>query len=833
MAPDDMISDNSSNEEERARSGEILSTLADDLSLKILIILSSMPSNPRKLSTVLGADETAVSRRLSKLEKLGLVEGRWVRREGVNVKLYYARSPEILIRIGAGGVSIDLGKPGGKAAHDLYFLPPPTPVFVGRESYIDALKKAVGNPIFVVGIAGIGKTSLVAKALSDSKIPVLWNQIYRGITFIQLLRRISLFLNLLGYSRLLEALDSGVTDERLLMNLLLEELSVRELVIVIDDYHLNTDPVIHDLVKSVSELGRIKSKLIIISRTMPRDCLGRCASIEVRGMGYGEARDLAEKVGLPLEDFERFYRVFGGHPHLLLLYSSLLKSHRSSEALSKTMEYIVSEVIDSLSPDERRVLELISIAEKPVPFSMIKLLGISDPKQAVRTLERMFLVKRLGEGYTANELIRETCARVTEDPEELHAIIASYHRSRGYVEDYLVAMKHYVDAGMYEEAAEMLPKLVESISQGKIGLHLYNEVLNKISRNTIRWKSPTNLGWFELALAIVEKLRGDPWSSLDHLERAREIGEAYSKRLLLRVKIEMGIIYRHLDRYEESLRELNQALRMSMELRDREARDSVLYNIAATYQQMGDLEKAVEILEHLVKRYMVFGNRFGEALARGWLSMAYRVMLRYGDSIDSLKTAMKIFEDLGAKHSLAIGYKEMASTLFMLADLKGSVEMLEKAATILGPGYPYLEASIYIDMSISKLLLGDLEAGERDLNKAEEIMTNNKIKMGEPLVLARTGRALARYLRGEDPSEDVAWSLGNIHKCSFYRKIYVMVICGAILWSIDSMKKRGEDILAQTLDMLEKAAKGREGEARLFIERLKKQISSIRKGKNL
>jgi DNA-binding transcriptional ArsR family regulator len=64
---------------------EFLSILSDDIMVKILVMLSSSPSSTRGLSRVLGVGESSISRRLKSLERLGIVEGRWVSSGGLHI----------------------------------------------------------------------------------------------------------------------------------------------------------------------------------------------------------------------------------------------------------------------------------------------------------------------------------------------------------------------------------------------------------------------------------------------------------------------------------------------------------------------------------------------------------------------------------------------------------------------------------------------------------------------------------------------------------------------------------------------------------------------------
>lgn len=803
---------------------DLLSILSDELCVKILVILYSSPSNPRRLSRVLGADESSISRRLRALERLGLVEARWARVGGANVKIYYARAQEITIKIGPEGLSLAPQTLPGKVAFDLSFRPPSNRVFVGRAAYLEALRRAGPGVLVVMGIAGIGKTSLVAEALKDSPYPVIWINIYAGETLFQLLRSLSISLASLGITDLVDAVDKGALDPGVLIGILIDILRSRGLVVVLDDYHLNSDPGLDSMLSKISRTEGLRSTVIVITRVRPRFYTAHGRILELGEMGFEESVELGQKMGLDRGSAEEAYRLLGGHPHLISIYAKTLGSggRRSAEAASK--DYILGEVLRGLSPGERRILELLCISRRPAPYAMIKGLGPGrELREALKSLEERFLVRRRGGLYVINELVREACSSAVEDPEELHEIAADFYRSRASEDDYVEAAHHYIEARRYDDAVEALSRLLGPAAQGRTPPQVYTDLVERLAAQKTRIKRE-NRGWVELAAAVADKLRGDFRSCGDHLDIAEEIAvEASSQRLLMLVKMERGIALRHEGLYSESLRELSEALEISRRLRDREAYNRILYNIATINYSIGRIEDAQRALEALLKHYRASGDRFGEALAMGWLGMCYRLSRGAEESLETLRKAIEVFSDVGAVHALSIAYREVASTLHTALKFGDALEALRRSLEILGAGdYPYLLAGIYIDMAINAMLSGNEELGGGMLEKAIEVIRSRSIDDPEYSVLIKLGQALLSYMRGASYREELEWAMRNAGSCSLYRRIQVLGIAAALMRGDISSGEGGENLHTRVLEL----ATGIGGNG---VENIEKYLFGLRK----
>ncbi|RLG82738.1 MAG: ArsR family transcriptional regulator, partial [Thermoprotei archaeon] len=120
---------------------ELLDLVKNPLNVSILSLLSSGEDCTRELSRLLNRSESEISRRLSKMKKLGLVESRWVRVSGRNIKLYRLKVRELRISLHGGEVKLSrgLGKDELIAKITLISSIPKVSLFVGRSKELSLL----------------------------------------------------------------------------------------------------------------------------------------------------------------------------------------------------------------------------------------------------------------------------------------------------------------------------------------------------------------------------------------------------------------------------------------------------------------------------------------------------------------------------------------------------------------------------------------------------------------------------------------------------------------------------------------------------------------------
>jgi predicted transcriptional regulator len=212
--------------------------LGSDINLKILAVLSLGDNYPREISNLINVDETDISRRLRKLERMGLVSSYWGRIGGKNVKFYNLAVKNINFKFELGRLKIELPVGTHEEAIVAPFTSMPSQLFlVGREAELSKMAASSKPIILVWGPPGIGKTSLVSYYLRTHARdkPVYWHFSSSRDNLHELIIRIGSFLSYLGFKELLRVNKS---DKSSLPQVLSEGLRATGSILVIDDYHL-------------------------------------------------------------------------------------------------------------------------------------------------------------------------------------------------------------------------------------------------------------------------------------------------------------------------------------------------------------------------------------------------------------------------------------------------------------------------------------------------------------------------------------------------------------------------------------------------------------------
>jgi LuxR family maltose regulon positive regulatory protein len=156
-----------------------------------------------------------------------------------------------------------------------FFIPKPRKALVRREHLYDILNKSIRCKLILVSApAGYGKTTLITSWLKDQALPIAWvsadagdNDFYRFFSYLlEALHRRDLCT---GETLLQMLQSSSPPSEDNLVELVLNEISTltEDCFLVIDDYHLIQNPVIHSAFSQIIASSPKELHFIICSRT--------------------------------------------------------------------------------------------------------------------------------------------------------------------------------------------------------------------------------------------------------------------------------------------------------------------------------------------------------------------------------------------------------------------------------------------------------------------------------------------------------------------------------------------------------------------------------------
>lgn len=679
---------------------ELLKTLSNELTIYILSVLSNRDSYPREIAEILGVDETTVSRKLKKLEKYGIVKSKWIRVEGRNVKTYSLVSDKVIIELSPLQLNITLGNNVVKINTGILLDHVSTNIpvakdFIDREKELEILKSQEHKAIFIWGLSGIGKSWLVAKYVRDENIPVLWINLSESTTLFNILWKIASFLNKLGRNELFEIMNSKF----LLRDDIIDYLSKLEVdaVIVFDGYErIRSFTEVRDFIRNLLCKTRFL-KIIVLSRFFDEELenYSNIKIIKLSGFKYSDIKKFFEKHGIDVSDdvVKMIYGLTKGIPLLVNILVNTLKSRDIEvESIRKFYEYgtikkhFVRKIVDSLSSDERRVIEILSLVDPPIQQSLIEY--IYGKKRARDIVNRLFykgLIELCGDKICLHPIllpyIRDSLG--SDYKRKYYRKIGNYYRSKcSTFLCKLNALKYYIRSGSYNLAIELIEDRLKS---NKINYAPYSGVylnlLNEIDLSKVGRKGKVVVycerGVLERLLGYYNKALYDLGKCIEYALESRE--QIYVIQALLN----KAYIYAETRRFSEAESLVAEAEKLAKPYLGTKLGDSLLYDVYSIRSLLesnkGDYEKALKYVFKELNTLTNVNDPGHYALTMLQLGNLYALVKDYDKALNYLEKAKRVFRFIGNKYFFYLANIVIASTYIYKGDLEDAEKLLKES----------------------------------------------------------------------------------------------------------------------------------------------------------
>lgn len=414
---------------------------------------------------------------------------------------------------------------GPEAAVTATKLTPPQPPgrYLRRDRLLDFLDGSVdaGRSVVLVSApAGSGKSTLINGWLDGRSSPLGWLQVDEGDndpssfwTYIAAALEESV-------PNLAESVRSAQGDgcDAVVRTIVNELLAVGdEVVLVVDDYHLITNPDIHRSVERLISRRPPNLLLVVSTRVDPPFRLGRLrvrdqlTEIRAEDLRFDtdEASWLldAEGTGLRPEAVGRLRERTEGWAAGLVLAGLALRDEDDIDGFVDSFHgddqlvagYLTDELLDSVDPDERRRLLEVSILDRLSGALIDEVCGVDDGAEWLAALsssnQLVIALDRTGTWYRFHHLLQDLLRSELErtSPEraaELHATAGRCHADAGNL---IAAIEHYLQAGRRVEAADLVAdNATKLLNIGRTyTVTRYIERLATWSTTTKGWRSST------------------------------------------------------------------------------------------------------------------------------------------------------------------------------------------------------------------------------------------------------------------------------------------------------------------------------------------------------
>ena len=690
---------------------DFLRLLASRENLAILSALTTNPEYPRRLAGRLHRGEAHVAQRLRTLERAGFLRGSWAREDGKNVKLYRLNTREFTLAINEEGYQFRAQTSEvDPAPYTLEGVPPRCPIF-GREQELARLSNYSARFSMVVGLPGMGKTTLATELAHRHGIErVIWHTFTPFDSALRLLGLARRWLAFLDPSRRQEY-ERANWDIPDLLDRVTDALSRHRTLIVLDDYQKVRDESIHEIVRRWQRT-LLSAKVVVLSRSRPPFDLDTTTQlVMLPGLDRAAALGLLRGFGLDASaaEFLQLERAFGGHPLSLRLYAQQ-PDNRPGAARSIGAD-VGLEAFHSLDGSTQQVLLALATVRRPLDSKGIRFLtGLKDPSLSLAVLERRAMIRSEGLVYRIHDVLRDSLSPTVASHPEIHRRATALFLPSERGDDIVEALYHATKAEDWSVAGNLLELDLageREMPSTSVSAAVFLEILNEIPPDKLdaRHRAMLHRG-HALAMLGITKTR----AVIRELETARRIADPLGDpRLLSWVLSPLGYFLGNTGRMAAAERVLARNLRLVESTGALADKADALLMLALLYDRQGNhvrakgyWRRALEVARQTGNKRLVLEVRtWHVAFPSNWRQMLPRLRSWRADFRRWEMPRQVEAVDLLAGEILC--REERYRAIHRKSDLRRAIRFLERAITgceAIGNRYEALYAHSWLSLAL-------------------------------------------------------------------------------------------------------------------------------------
>ena len=528
--------------------------------------------------------------------------------------------------------------------------------FFGRDEELSMihhwLEEEGGSILSITGIAGIGKTTLAAKAIKESEgnMHVMWYRFHRWDSLRNVLFSIARFLDQMGRSGLKTYLDSNTRlDSREYYSIIESSLKDTPIFMVFDDFQRAADEIVDffsnlkEIVPQMEEL-----KIIVVGRQVfpfydRSDVMvkGIVKELNLTGLDRESCRGLLKIRDVDEDLFDKVYEITKGHP----LFLQLILSAEDLEDQKDIKRYIYEEIFKKLDSRASLLLQIASVYRYPVPSEAFFMEEGLDFTTLDKLVESNLIQETSYDEYEAHDLIKEFFYnRLTpQQKTEYHRKAADHYMETGNERATVEAMYHMAMGGQPVKALKLASTYGESIiTKGLI--EQFSSVLSllekEISEETREYNATTRLlqGELQMVMGRWDRAQSD-------LTRAAAIGEAENKPLISgKANLRLGQIESRRGKKEAAEKRLHKALKIARKLQNKEEMAKALQALGELYSTKGEFREAKKNLREALEIAEELENPTLEAISHTGLGIIHSNQDKPDLAIDQFEKAIMALE---------------------------------------------------------------------------------------------------------------------------------------------------------------------------------------------
>lgn len=655
----------------------------------------------------------------------------------------------------------------GKIKEERHFIDytdrkPAVRTFYGRSAEMDQLSRFLDSDttriMAVCGMAGIGKTTLIAKFVQDLKDRnnVFWYHIHEWDSLKILLTPLAEFLSRLGR----RGLESYLSRTEVLpigeLSVLLEsDLKDLSAVIIMDDVQ-KADPSVQAFLSAmVSVLERLpQMRLICTSREIPsfytRSAVFKGAVLELmlEGLDKESSFRILRSRNLPEGGFMDIFLATKGHP----LFLELVDTPRS--ALGKNIRmFIEQEVLTKLDLTERRILEVASIFRYPVLIEAFFTMEEEITKELEGTSREMSYHDYLVDYDTMDSLLgkslmQESVGRMVNMHDLLRDFFysrlspkqrTSYHRAAcryylldGSASSHVEAMYHALKAKDRKMAIRIAASDGRDIIAKGYGLS-FAPLLSELQAEM------ADIGKSErMEILLLEGEVLDVQGEWDRaISRFDEVGRladpAVDRRVLAEISWRVGLIELRRSNFDDAKACFDRSLEIASSIGNQHVLVNSHYGIGGIMHDLGHTKEALESYHRSYDIARSIGDDAGMGRAMYGIGRIYTGLMDHPQALDAKKEALESLERTGNVDEIAKVCIGIGVTLGDMNNDSEAVKYYERAVEMgRMSGNLFLQGHAMRNLAGSLIELGDLSHAEELLGPVADVFKN----LGNPHLVA-------------------------------------------------------------------------------------------------
>jgi tetratricopeptide (TPR) repeat protein len=583
----------------------------------------------------------------------------------------------------------------------LFFNVPPLPAheLVGRDEMLTDLRTQLvrGGAVAITalnGLPGVGKTTLAVMLTHDEQVRahfsggILWAGLGQNPAVDDILNQ---------WADALGASLSGIAETADRARRVQAAIAARvaqhgPMLLVIDDVWS---------LEHAHALNLACENCAVLLTTRDEVIAKRFASqppARVEELPEDKAVKLLMNVGqvdnLSYADLARLARAVGGLPLALMLVGGYLLDHvtftaearAAMTALGQTetwlglvdthrrlaLQDVIGLSLDALPDDARTAFAgLAAFAPKPADFTEEAALAVTGAE-----------VGMLGKLVKRNLLEKVTPKRATLHP--TLAAVAERRAGERLPELRLAHARYYLDwVNQDRKAWQHIEPELEQIRAAWNHVQTLEVLRSTPERSEVGETSRVSVLDYVWAMHRFQELRGLWREKIDWIEcglkAARALGKRKDEATLLN---NIGAVYDALGDHRRALEVYEQALPIRREVGDRAGEAATLNNIGMVYDSLGERRRALEVYEQALPIQREVGDRAGEATTLNNIGLVYHALGDNRRALEYFEQALPIHREVGYRAGEGVTLNNMGWICLAEGDLAQAQAHFEQALAI-------------------------------------------------------------------------------------------------------------------------------------------------------